>query len=518
MATRVAERELRSVNPATLEPVGSVEVTAPEDVAPVVARAAGAQEAWGGLPFAARRRLLADVAHVLLERMDEIAETIVAETGRPVAEAYTLDLLLAIEHLVWLAREAERVLAPEPLRLGVPYLAHKRARVVYEPLGVIAAVTPWNIPLAIPLTQTATVVAAGNAVVLKPSELTPLTGAWVARLFAEAGAPDGLVSVVQGAGDVGDALVRAPGVAKIVFTGSPATARHVAQAAVELLRPVTLELGGKDPMLVFGDADVERAVAGATFGSFANCGQVCVGIERIYVQRPLYERFVEELAQRAVALRIGEEVGPLISEGQRAHVEDLVSEALERGARARAGARRAQTALRGWFYEPTVLEDVPREARIEREEVFGPVATVAPFDDEDDGVRLANASRYGLGASVWTRDRARARRVASKLVAGMVWTNDVGYSYGAGPAPWGGRNQSGFGRTHGKHGLYESSNVKYLDADSGRVPVPWWYPYDERAVDGFKGVLRVLHGDERLRALWRHRRGLAHLAARYVGR
>ena len=448
--------------------------------------------------------------------MDEIAETISAETGRPLVEAYTLDVLLAVEHLVWLAREAERVLAPERLRLGVAYLAHKRARVVYEPLGVIAAITPWNIPLAIPLTQAATAVAAGNGVVLKPSELTPLTGAWVEQLFAEAGAPDGLVGVVQGAGEIGDALVRAPGVAKIVFSGSASTGRVVAQAAAEQLRPVTLELGGKDPMLVFTDADLERAVAGAAFGAFANCGQVCVGVERIYVQRDLYDRFVDALGRRANELRIGDDVGPLISERQRAHVEDLVAEALERGARARVGAHRARTELPGWFYEPTVLEQVPAEARVEREEVFGPVATVAAFDNEDDAVRLANGSPFGLGASVWTRDSARARRVASRLAAGMVWTNDVGYSYGAGSAPWGGVKGSGFGRTHGKHGLYEFSNVKFVDADTGRVRVPWWYPYDARAVDGFRGVLGVLHGDAKLRALWEHRRGLGHLAGRYL--
>jgi len=303
-----------------------------------------------------------------------------------------------------------------------------------------------------------------------------------------------------------------------VFSGSAATGRRIATAAGELLRPVTLELGGKDPMLVFADADVERAVEGAAFGSFANCGQVCVGIERIYVERPLYDEFVGAFAQRAQQLRVGEELGPLISEHQRSHVEDLVAEALERGAQARAGAHRAQTDLPGWFYEPTVLERVPASARIEREEVFGPVATVAAFDDENDAVSQANASPFALGASIWTRDRERARRVASRLSAGMVWTNDVGYSYGSGPAPWGGRGGSGFGRTHGKHGLYELSNVKFVDADTGRVPVPWWYPYDERAVAGFKGVLGLLHGEDKLRSLWHHRRGLAQLASRYLRR
>jgi succinate-semialdehyde dehydrogenase/glutarate-semialdehyde dehydrogenase len=514
MAT-VAAGELRSVNPATLETVGAVPVTGPADVQRAVELALAAQERWAAEPFSERRRVLNGVARALVERLDEIAAVVVAETGRPLVEAYTIDLLLAIEQVRWLAREGERALAPERLRLGTPYLLNKRAWVVYEPLGVIGVIAPWNLPLAIPLTQAATAVAAGNAVVVKPSELTPLTGAWVERLFAEAGAPEGLVTVVQGGAETGDALVHAPGVAKIVFTGSAEVGRKVATAAGEALRPVTLELGGKDPFVVFADADLERAVDGAAFGAFANSGQLCVGVERIFVERPLYERFVEGLAARARALRISDDVGPLISERQRARVEDLVAQSVEVGAHARAGGRRPPGSQSGWFYEPTVLEHVPSNARIESEEVFGPVTTVAPFDGEDEAVRLANASPFGLGASVWTRDSERARRVGDRLRAGMVWTNDVGYSYGAGPAPWGGSKASGFGRTHGKHGLYDLSNVKYVDADRGRIAAPWWFPYDERAVDGFKGVVRVLHGDDRLRALWRHRRGLMHLGRRF---
>jgi succinate-semialdehyde dehydrogenase/glutarate-semialdehyde dehydrogenase len=386
-------------------------------------------------------------------------------------------------------------------------------------------ISPWNFPFGIPFTQAAFAVAAGNAVVVKPSELTPLSGAWVERAFREAGAPDGLVRVVQGAAEAGEALVRAPGTAKVVFTGSGETGRRVASLAGERLRPVTLELGGKDPMLVFEDADLDRAVAGALWGAFSNCGQVCSGVERIYVARPVLEAFVEELARRARSLRIGRgdelqtELGPVISEEQRTRVEELVEDALDRGAELRLGGSRPEVGLPGWFHEPTILTGVEREARIEREEIFGPVVTVAPFGDEDEAARLANASSFGLGASVWTRDLDLAIRLARRLEAGSVWTNDVSYSYGTGQASWGGTKESGYGRTHSKHGLYELSRVKFADLDRGRVPVPWWFPYDERGPEGFHGMLGVLYRrglGGKLEAAWRHRRGLIALGRRYL--
>jgi len=520
--TLAAEGKLRPVNPATLETVGVVPVT--DDVEPVVAAAAAAQSSWARSSFEERRALLERVAEVLVDHMDEIATTVTAETGKPIVEAYTTDLMLGVEQVAWIAKNVERVLAPERIRYGIPYLAHKRARIVYEPLGVVAVITPWNFPFSIPLSQVAGAVAAGNAVVLKPSELTPLAGEWVARVFAEAGAPPSLVRVVQGAGETGAALVQAPGVAKVVFTGSVDTGRRIATAAAELLRPVVLELGGKDPMLVLRDADLDRAVEGAAWGSFANCGQVCVGIERIYVARDLHARFVDALVERARALRIGRgdspdtDLGPLITEQQRDRVEDLVAQAIERGAEALTGAQRPDLELPGWFYEPTVLVGGDSEARLEQEEVFGPVVSVLPFDDEDEAVSLANGSSFALGASVWSRDSARARALASRIDAGMVWTNDIGISYGAGPAPWGGRKDSGFGTTHSKHGLYELSSPKLVDSDSGRVAVPWWYPYGPRALDGFKGVLELRHGEDGLRGAWAHRRGLAHLAKSYVRR
>ena len=269
--------ELRSVNPATLEVVGAVAVTPLEAVTEAVTEARLAQQQWARTSFAERRALLAAVAQLLLERMDEIAATVTAETAKPLVEAFLSDVMVAVDNTVWIAENAEGALGPERLRYPQLYLRHKRGRIEYVPLGAVAVISPWNFPFAIPYTETAMAVAAGNAVLVKPSELTPLSGAWVERVFEEAGAPRGLVRVVQGDGELGAALVRARGIAKVFFTGSTEVGRRVAAAAGERLCPVTLELGGKDPMIVFADADVERALDGAAWGSFFNCGQVCSG-------------------------------------------------------------------------------------------------------------------------------------------------------------------------------------------------------------------------------------------------
>jgi acyl-CoA reductase-like NAD-dependent aldehyde dehydrogenase len=512
------------MNPATLELVGTVQVAPPEEIAEAVAEARAAQRAWGETTFAERRVVFGRLASAVLDAADEIATTVTAETGKPLLEAYTSELFVGLDNLFWSADNASRVLQPEHLNSPL-YLRHKRSCLRYEPLGAVAVISPWNFPFGIPFTETVTALAAGNAVLLKPSELTPLCGALVGRLCAEAGLPAGLVRVLQGDGETGAALVRAPGISKVFFTGSAAVGREVGAVAGSKLRPVTLELGGKDPMLVLDDADLDRAVEGALWGAFSNCGQVCSGVERIYVARPLFGPFVEELSRRAQALRIGgggdpaSELGPLIAEEQRDRVEELVADAVESGAEVRTGGGRPQTGLPGWFYEPTVLAGA--RGRIDREEIFGPVVTVAPCADDEEAVRLANDSTFGLGASIWTRDLDRAQRLASRLEAGSVWANDVAYSYGVGQASWGGVKQSGHGRTHSKHGLYGCTQVKFVALDSGRVPVPWWYPYGPDAADGFRGMVDVLYRPglgPKVTAAWRHRRGLAQLGRRYLGR
>jgi acyl-CoA reductase-like NAD-dependent aldehyde dehydrogenase len=496
MATTAAP-ELVSVNPATLEPVGAVRRTDPGELPRVVAAARAAQEQWSSAGPTARAAVLRAAARAVRAHADEIADSIVAETAKPRTEAIAGELYTAVDHALWLAKHAPRVLADERVRFNQLHLKTKKAWLVYEPLGVVAAITPWNIPFGIPFSVVANAVAAGNAVVLKPSELTPLTAEWVPRLLEEAGAPHGLVQLVQGEATVGEALVAAPGIAKVFFTGSVAVGRRVAAAAGARGCPVVLELGGKDPLVVFADADLDRAVAGALFASFLNAGQACVSTERIYVERPAYDEFAQRLEEAAQALKLGAEVGPLISERQRDTVERLSP---------------AQRPVRnGWFLEPTVVRGA-----LPDEEIFGPVVTVEPFDGEDGAVQRANDSEFGLAASVWSRDLAKADRVARRIEAGMVWVNDFGYSFATGQASWGGVKSSGFGRTSSKHGLYECVQVKYLDSERGRLRPAWWFPYDEETERALRAALDVLYGEglERWRAAWRNRGALRHIVKR----
>ena len=362
----VAAHELRVVSPVTLEEVGAVSATAPSAVEELVAEASLAQEGWGATGPADRARLLGRLRSVVLRRASEIAETVCSETGKPQLEAYSSELYPALDALQWLERRSARALARERVRMAQPHLLHKRGWLRYEPVGVVGAITPWNFPFAIPMSQAAYALAAGNAVVLKPSELAPLSASLIADLLAEAGAPSGLLRVAQGGPEVGAALVAAHGVGKVVFTGSPDVGRDVAAQAGERLVPVTLELGGKDPMLVLDDADLERAVSGGLWASFLNCGQVCSGVERIYVEDGLYEPFAEELARRTRELRLGSDLGPLISERQRDRVHELVDEAVERGASLLAGGA-SPTARAGSTSRPSSrVSPSPRASRARR--------------------------------------------------------------------------------------------------------------------------------------------------------
>lgn len=495
-----AAREIISYDPATGAEVGRVAVASAEQVAQAVARARAAQVAWAALSYRERGRVVLRAREIVLAELEEIAGLIAREAGKPVAEAMAMELVPTLDLMQFFARRTARLLRAEKINIGQYGLMGRTSHIKYRPLGVVGIISPWNFPWAIPLGEVVMALMAGNAVVLKPSELTPFVGLRIGEVFERAGLPDGLLSVVAGDGATGAALVDA-GVDKIMFTGSVATGKRVAMSAAEKLVPVVLELGGKDPMLVLADADVEAAARAAVWGAFANSGQACASVERCYVAEriaPAFQARVVALTQQlkqsaGAATSAGADIGAMSSARQLEIVAAHVRDAVARGARALTGGRRADVAgaSAGWFYEPTVLAGVDHTMPVMREETFGPVLPLMTFQTEDEAVRLANDSVFGLTASVWTRDIARGRRIAERIEAGTVMVNEVLYTHGIAQTPWGGVKQSGSGRTHGRAGLLELVAAQHIHVNRiTLLPDLWWFNYSDRAVALFRGLAR----------------------------
>jgi succinate-semialdehyde dehydrogenase/glutarate-semialdehyde dehydrogenase len=396
-------------------------------------------------------------------------------------------------------RTAHKFLRDQPLAHGSLAMKTKRGMLVREPYGVIGIISPWNYPFSTPAVETLAALVTGNAVVIKPSEFTPLCALELQKIVHAAGLDPDLLQVVVGEGPTGAALLNS-GLDKVIFTGSVATGKRVAETAARHLLPAVLELGGKDPMIVLPDVDLDVVTSGALWGAFMNAGQTCLSVERCYVHRSIYESFLQKMAQKIAKLRVGNgldsevEMGPLINERQLRTVEAHVDDAVQRGARLLAGGRRL-TELGPNFYAPTLLADVTPEMRVIQEETFGPVLPVAPFDTEQQAIELANDSEFGLAASVWTRNRQKGEAIARQIKAGTVMVNDMISCFGISEAPHGGFKQSGIGRTHGELGLAEMVQVKYIDSDLlPNMPKLWWYGYGSKFQQQMESMLHMLFG------------------------
>jgi acyl-CoA reductase-like NAD-dependent aldehyde dehydrogenase len=492
--TQIAARKVVSVNPATGEVLREFECAGAAEVQAAVARARVAQGAWAALGVRQRIAVVREFQRRLHERRSEIAEAITREAGKPVAEALTTEVLVVLDAARFLIDNAYRVLRDEPVPHGNLATKLKRGRLVREPYGVVGIISPWNYPFSVPATEALAALVAGNAVVLKPSEFTSLVALELASLLHEAGVPPDIFQVVVGDGATGSALIHSP-IDKLVFTGSVATGKRIAVAAAERLLPVVLELGGKDAMLVLDDADLDVASSAAVWGAFVNAGQTCLSVERCYVHRSLYEPFLKACVEKTKKLVVTDggdhnsDVGPLIHQRQLNLVAEHVEDAKARGARVLAGGSRYPE-VGANFYHPTVLADVTHEMRIMREETFGPVLPVMAFDSDEEAVRLANDSEFGLAASIFTRDNARGQQLARRIQAGTVMVNDVVSCFGISEAPHGGVKSSGIGRTHGRFGLEEMVRLKYVDSDlmPGMKKV-WWYGYGMNFAQQMEGFI-----------------------------
>ncbi|HTW43319.1 MAG TPA: aldehyde dehydrogenase family protein [Solirubrobacteraceae bacterium] len=521
-----ASEELVARDPATGVKLGSVPVTAPEQLDAVVEAVAKVQPLWALLRVKDRARYMDRMAQAVIDDFDELREALGREQGRPRAEVAALELLAAIDALRWIAREGAEILSARRVAVNRSLALAKRARIAYEPYGVIGVIGAGSAPFAQPLGQIAGALLAGNGVVFKPAGRACLAGERIARVLARAGLPEGLVRVVHGGADVGVALAKAP-VGKVLFTGSPAVGRVVARACVSREKEVALELGGKDAMLVLTDAHLRRAVAGALWAGCAGAGQARGSVERVYVARELYERFLAGLVRGAQALTVGDpsdprvQVGPLASARRAAHIDELVQEALAAGARVHCGGPvRPAGCAAGCFYAPSVITDARAELRIMREPIDGPVLVLTAVDSIDEAISAANGGAYSLGASIWTADRYQGLRIARELHAGMVWLNDHLPGPTVSRGPWGAAVGGGLGRTLGAAGLRACAQEKLITWDPPGMRGLWWGPYDATSARAMRAVakLRSTRDSDHERA-WREGAiALARVGARAFGR
>jgi succinate-semialdehyde dehydrogenase/glutarate-semialdehyde dehydrogenase len=490
-----ARQKLLLKSPATLEPLYEIECQSADDVNETIAKARKAQPAWGALSIEQRVNYMLKLRDVILERQDYIVETVVKETGKPIQDALTFEVFAVCSFISYWCKQAKKTLVEQSSRPPGLMGLMKKVHMIYKPLGVVGVIAPWNGPFVLTANPVIQAMIAGNTVVAKGSEITPMCSKILEEFCTQAGFPDGVCNVLIGDGMTGAALT-AGAVDKISFTGSVATGKKVAMACVENLTPYSLELGGKDAMIVCADANLDDAVHGAVWGGCVNTGHFCCGIERIYVEAPIYDEFVRRAAELAKSLRQGsqhgvnEDLGAVFWDRQLAIIESHVNDAKQRGATVLAGGERNQK-LKGLYYPATIMVDVDEQSTLMTEETFGPVLPIIKVKDVEEAIAKANDSNYGLHGSVWTKDTDKGLAIAKRIETGSMAVNDMGMMYGVPNAPFGGVKESGVGSVNGAMGLRGYTHAmpiivgRYGGADAG-------YPHDQKKLDQMKKLMNFM--------------------------
>jgi succinate-semialdehyde dehydrogenase/glutarate-semialdehyde dehydrogenase len=498
---RETKEKLVSKSPATLEPVGEVSLATAEDCRDAVSAARRAFPLWRDLPSAAKKKILRRAKAILLERSDEAARLISMEKGSPVMESLSVEVLGSLETLDYYGHNLDKAVAPKKTKPHVTLFAHKKSAFHFQPLGPTLVISPWNFPFLIPFCDIVSALSAGNTVVLRPSSSTPLIALLIGEIFVEAGIPAGVVNVVNCRTARAEEMITNPEILTVMFTGSVDIGKRIMELASRNLTNVVLELGGKDPMIVCADADLERAARGAVWAAFMNCGQSCASVERLYVAKEIEKEFTDRVVSLARGIKTGNplepgvDMGPMTTLGQLKVVADHLRDAREKGAAVLCGGEKVP-GLPGYFITPAVVSGVTHAMKIMTEETFGPTLPIMPFASLDEAVALANDCRYGLTASVWTRDRKTAGRLAERLEAGTVTINDHMFSFTEPKAIWGGIKLTGMGRSHGPYGLLHLQNIKFVGADFSRKKgLLWWYPYRDPKPQVIQKALSLLHQD-----------------------
>jgi succinate-semialdehyde dehydrogenase/glutarate-semialdehyde dehydrogenase len=496
--------KLQSRNPATGEVLEEIDITPPEELPAIFERARVAQKAWAALPVKKRARYLLLLRETLINHVDDLVDTISKENGKPKFEAMMNELFPSVDSLTYFAKRAPKLLRDRKIPLVL--MKHRKSYLNYWPLGVVAIISPWNYPFMLPFCEMLMALVAGNAVVFKPSEVTPLVGIRIQELIDEAGFPPNLVQTVIGDGSLGAAIVKMKP-AKIFFTGSVPTGKKIMAAAAEHLTPVNLELGGKDPMIVLPDADLDFATSAALWGSFSNSGQICASTERLLVHEKSAEPFLKMFTEKISKLRQGTndaDLGVVTFEKQKAVYEKQLAEARAKGATIVTGGEFSDDRR---SLKPTIVTGPGvEELEVYNEETFGPVVALTTYRSVAEAVKKANDNKYGLLASVIARDIGMGEEVAKQLEVGTVTVNEVTYTGGLGETPWGGIKESGIGRTHSDLGLYEFVNVRHIHRPRTRLTVfksIWWFPYTPFQYAAFRQFFEMYRRSwmDRLRAL-----------------
>jgi len=492
--------KLVSENPATLEAVGEVSLASQVLCDRAIREAKEAFAGWRWLDPRKKRDILKRAESILARRAVEAARLIAMEKGSPYPESLAVEVFGSLQALNYYAENQGRLLRPKRAGHHTPLFFNKSGSFHFHPLGPTLIITPWNFPFLIPFSDILSALVSGNTVVLRPSTTTPLAALLIGEVFIEAGLPPGVLNVVPCRVAQAEAMIVHSDVQTVMFTGSAGIGKRIMELCCRNLTNLTLELGGKDPMIVLKDADLERAARGAVWAAFMNCGQSCGAIERVYVAREAAGAFTARVIELAGKVKVGNpfdpgvDMGPMATAGQLKIVEEHIADARGKGARIPVGGKRV-AGLPGHFIEPTVLTGVDHTMRIMTEETFGPTLPIMIFDHPDEAVALGNDSVYGLTASVWTRDRKQAAWFAERLEAGSVTVNDHMYSFVEPRAIWGGIKQTGMGRCHGPFGLHELINIKYVGMDFFRKKSQtWWFPYDRSLEGVMEKAITVFHG------------------------
>ncbi|CBL45492.1 Aldehyde dehydrogenase [gamma proteobacterium HdN1] len=490
-------------NPATGEELGSVANTDLRLVPDMIARARRAQAAWATTSFKQRAAAITQMRRYLVNHAEELSTLVSQSNGKTRIDALATEVLPCTLACDWYANHAEKVLADKKIPIESLLFFNKRTTIQRKPVGVVGIISPWNYPLSIPFGEIVMGLMAGNAIVLKTAAATPLVGEAIGRIVAAGKLPEGLFQQLVGSGGEVSTAMLENGIDKIFFTGSVPVGKQLMAQAAQTLTPLSLELGGNDPMIVLDDADLERAANGAAWAGYQNAGQSCGGVERVYVQASVYDEFLRLLTEKTNALRHGSgqsfdvDMGAMTTRSQLATVRKHVEDAVAKGARIVAQSRPVGEQSNGFFHPATLMTGTTDEMLLIKEETFGPVIPVMKFETEEEAIALANRSDLALTSSVWTRNLARGKRIAARLESGVTTINDHLYTHGLSEMPWGGWKQSGLGRTHGQEGLFEMTHAKAINWDL--LPASrnlWWYPFNEETYQGLLNAQRFIYADE----------------------